>query len=91
MTRRRNSPSRRPLGTGRPSKDREAIESELRAARANRKADHQQKQALRRREWDDDRPAEDETDAEMFAEEPAEESAPEGEDEPAPKKKPGRS
>jgi hypothetical protein len=80
MTRRSNSPSNRPLGSGRPKKDREAIDSELRAARANRKAVSQQKSALRRREWDAEEPdVEEET--EMFDEKPTEETPPESADE----------
>jgi hypothetical protein len=81
MTRRRNSPTNRPLGSGRPTKDREAIDSELRAARANRKADSQQKAALRRLEWDDEKPdTEEDDETGMFDEELTEETPQDAED-----------
>ena len=51
MTRRRNPPPRRPQ---RPTKDKDQVDSDLRVARANRKAESQQKQKLRRLEWDED-------------------------------------
>jgi len=51
VTRRRNPPPRRPI---RPAKDKDQVDSDLRAARANRKAESVQKQKLRRLEWDED-------------------------------------
>lgn len=54
MTRRRNPPPRNPQRPQRSSKDFDQLDSELRMARANRRADSLQKQKLRRLEWDDD-------------------------------------
>ena len=91
MTRRRNPPSHRPPGSNRASKDRDTIDSELRAARANRKADSQQKQALRRLEWDAEMPEAEEEDTEMFEDEPTEDVPPDDETPEAKQEKPGRS
>jgi hypothetical protein len=54
VTRRRNPPPRGPIRPQRPGKEREQLESDLRIARANRKAASQEKQRLRRREWDEE-------------------------------------
>jgi hypothetical protein len=51
MTRRRNPPPR-PVRPNRSKKDQEQLDNDLRMARQNRKAEHQQKQMLRRLEWD---------------------------------------
>ena len=53
MTRRRNPPPRtgRPL---RPGKDKEQLDTDLRNAKVARKAESQQKNRLRRHEWDDE-------------------------------------
>ncbi len=51
MTRRRNPPPRRPQ---RPTKDKDQVDSDLRMARANRKAESLQQQKLRRLEWDEE-------------------------------------
>jgi hypothetical protein len=93
MTRRGKPPSHRPPGSARPSKDRDTIDSELRAARASRRADSQQKHALRRREWDDEIPETEAEDEEMFDEVSEDEASSEPEEEPeeSPKKKRGRS
>jgi len=98
MTRRPNPPSHRPPGSARGApKDRATIDSELRAARAKRKAASQQKQALRRLEWDQEVPdvEEDEDDTGMFEDVPSDEEPPEAkaevEEEEKPKKKPRRS
>lgn len=61
MTRRRNPPPRRPL---RPTKDKDQVDSDLRMARANRKAESLQKQQLRRLEWDEDAEIQNEADEE---------------------------
>ena len=96
MTRRPNPPSHRPPGSARGApKDRATIDSELRAARAKRKAASQQKQALRRLEWDQEVSdvEEEADDTGMFEDVPADEEPPEAEveEEEKPKKKPRRS
>lgn len=50
MTRRRNPPPR-PQRPNRPNKEKDTLDNDLRLARATRKAESQQKQQLRRREW----------------------------------------
>jgi hypothetical protein len=52
VTRRRNPPPRNPLRPQRSSKDKDQLDSELRMARANRRAENLQKQKLRRLDWD---------------------------------------
>jgi hypothetical protein len=52
MTRRRNPPPRNPAGPLRSKKNTESVDNELRLARAARRADSQQKQRLRRGEWE---------------------------------------
>ena len=73
MTRRRNPPPRNPSRPTRPSKDKD-LDSDLRTAKVARKADSQQKQRLRRREFDEE--IIDDTEPERFQygeeEEPAE-------------------
>jgi hypothetical protein len=53
MTARRVTPPRRPTRPQRPTKEKD-IESDLRQARASRRAEAQQKQRLRRQEWDNE-------------------------------------
>ena len=67
MMRRRNTPPKRGPVAPRRAQDKEReVESELRAARANRKASSVQKQQLRRLEWDDD-PLDETGDESMFS------------------------
>lgn len=55
MTRRRNPPPRNPSRPLRgPSKDKDQVDSDLRTAKVARKADSQQKQRLRRLEFDEE-------------------------------------
>lgn len=53
MTRRRSTPPGRSSRPQRPPKEKD-IDNDLRLARASRKADAQQKQRLRRQEWETD-------------------------------------
>jgi hypothetical protein len=57
MTARRVPPSRGPARPLRPNREKD-IESDLRQARASRRADAQQKNRLRRQDWDDEDEAE---------------------------------
>lgn len=69
MMRRRNTPPKRGQVAPRRAQDKEReLESELRAARANRKASSAQKQQLRRLEWDDD-PLDETSEEKMFGDE----------------------
>jgi hypothetical protein len=68
MMRRRSSPPKRGQAAPRRGQDKEReIDSELRAARANRKASTTQKQQLRRLDWEDE-PLDDAEDDAMFEE-----------------------
>jgi hypothetical protein len=66
MMRRRSSPPKRGHAAPRRGHDKEReIDSELRAARASRKASTTQKQQLRRLDWEDE-PLDDTEDEAMF-------------------------